>query len=89
MCGFSTGCAASFENLRTQGGFLVSASGRRDEVKAIRIDSTVGGPLRVLSPWEAMTVRINGGARQRPALDDEGIAEIPTKPGDQIELSAG
>ncbi|MCC6694939.1 MAG: hypothetical protein IT365_04820 [Candidatus Hydrogenedentes bacterium] len=43
---------AEFRTLRTQGGFLVSASMADGEVGEVRIESTVGGPLRLVSPWD-------------------------------------
>ena len=42
---------AAFANLRAQGGFLVSAEQRGGQVVKVDIVSTVGGSLRVLSPW--------------------------------------
>ncbi|MCY2990079.1 MAG: hypothetical protein NTY19_19725 [Planctomycetota bacterium] len=42
---------AKFENLRAQGGFLVSAEQQDGKVTKLQIVSTVGGKLRLLDPW--------------------------------------
>jgi hypothetical protein len=42
---------AAFANLRAQGGFLVSARQKAGTVVKLEIASTVGGKLRLLSPW--------------------------------------
>lgn len=42
---------ARFTELRAQGGFLVSAEQRDGKVTMIEITATVGGKLRLLSPW--------------------------------------
>ena len=47
---------ARFSNLRTQGGFLVSAEQRAGEVVKLEITSTVGGKMRLLSPWTGKLV---------------------------------
>lgn len=43
---------AAFSTLRTQGGFLVSAEQKAGKVVSVEIKSTVGGKLRILSPWD-------------------------------------
>lgn len=42
---------ATFNRLRAQGGFLVSAEQKAGEIVKIEITSTVGGTLRLLNPW--------------------------------------
>jgi alpha-L-fucosidase 2 len=53
------GISASFEQLRTEGGFLVSAEvsegGTSDHV---RIQSTVGGVCRIANPWLGREVMV-------------------------------
>jgi hypothetical protein len=46
----------SFENIRTEGAFLVSASRHNGVVTSLRVKSERGGVFRYLSPWEG-TVR--------------------------------
>lgn len=47
---------AKFSNLRAQGGFLVSAEQKDGELTKLEITSTVGGRLRLLSPWSGQIV---------------------------------
>jgi len=47
---------AKFANLRAQGGFLVSAEQTDGIVTKLEITSTVGGTLRLLSPWTGKIV---------------------------------
>ena len=42
---------ASFDNLRAQGGFLVTAEQKAGKIVKLEITSTVGGKLRLLNPW--------------------------------------
>jgi len=74
---------ARFENLRAQGGFLVSAEQREGQVTKLAITSTVGGKLRLLSPWQRPTV--DGRALQP---DARGIVELDTKPGAHLTFAA-
>lgn len=70
---------AEFVTLRAQGGFLVSARKTNGEVVKLEIESTVGGKLRVVSPWE--TIKANG-KELRP--DEKGIVSIDTKAGEAV-----
>lgn len=73
---------AKFDQLRTQGGFLVSAEHRAGgEIGPIKIQSTVGGTLRIVSPWG--TIKANGKAL---TPNKKGIIEIATKKGDVVTL---
>ncbi len=45
------GLDARFTNLRAQGGFLISAEQKDGKVTSLEITSTIGGSLRLLSPW--------------------------------------
>jgi hypothetical protein len=90
------GCAAEAVNLRAQGGFLVSAGGRGGSVESLKVVSTVGGRLRLLSPYDRgdrqdrIEVRRND-ERRFPALqpDADGIVTVETRRGDVLEFRAG
>jgi hypothetical protein len=85
----SPGCRASFVNLRTQGGFLVTASGRREVVETLNIVSTVGGTLRLLSPWTAIEVKRGPrGKWQALTSDKDGVVTVTTKAGETLEFRA-
>ena len=60
------GLAASFESLRTEGGFLVSANiNERGETVSLQIQSTVGGVCRIANPWHRNRVVIASIRRTR------------------------
>jgi len=73
---------ASFSNLRTQGGFLVSAQYRNGEVVSAKIESTAGRQLQLLSPWK--TIHVNG---KKADLDEDGLVTLDTKPGQILLFS--
>ncbi|MEI6514727.1 MAG: hypothetical protein WCO77_02010 [bacterium] len=81
--------AATFSHLRAQGGFLVSASQQEGKVVALEITSTVGGPLRVLSPWPAIRVKRGWRGPRLLKPDAQGIVTLNTKPGEHLVFSAG
>ncbi len=70
---------ARFSRLRAQGGFLVTAEQKDGEVVRLEVTSTVGGTLRLLSPWEGITA---GGKVITP--DERGIVTIETEAGEVI-----
>jgi hypothetical protein len=78
---------ARFRDLRTQGGFLVSSVMQHGKISRIEVKSTVGGPLRIVSPWEHATVtRSDATSRQSLILDAQNIAQLSTHPGDTLLL---
>jgi len=78
---------AQFRNLRAQGGFLVSAAVAEGSVKPVTVTSTVGGKLRLLSPWPTLTVRRGDEDRAvKLQPDEKGIVEIDTQSGERLLL---
>jgi len=75
---------ARFVDLRTQGGFLVSAAQANGAVRELRIVSTVGGTLRLLSPWPVIAVSRNGARSVPLKRDARGIVELDTRGGEQL-----
>ncbi len=76
------GCEAQFEDLRTQGGFLVSAKGSAPQVETLQIRSFYGGTLRLLSPWPKIEASRDAGASyQTLEMDSAGIVSIETEAG--------
>jgi len=76
---------ARFENLRAQGGFMVSAEQAEGQIKHVTVTSTVGGRLRLLSPWPAIAVA--RGANAQPTglePDARGVVEVETQPGQRL-----
>ncbi len=79
----SPGSQACFANLRTQGGFLVTAQGSAEKVSVLQIHSLDGGKLQLLSPWPKIEARLKGKASyQTLNINPEGIASIITEVGD-------
>jgi hypothetical protein len=78
---------AQFHNLRAQGGFLVAAVMADGGVKHVAVTSTVGGRLRLLSPWQKITV-VRNGKPEALATDERGIVILETRPDDQMVFAA-
>jgi hypothetical protein len=79
----SPGSKAHFENLRTQGGFLVSAEFTAGKVVLLQIHSLYGGELKLLSPWQKIEARENGDLLyQIKKTDSRGVVSIPTNAGE-------
>ena len=78
---------ARFEQLRAQGGFLVSAEQSGGKVGPITITSTVGGKLRMLSPWPSLRVARGGRPPAAQKADARGIVELDTTRGERLVLT--
>jgi len=75
---------ARFRHLRTQGGFLVSSSCITGCIDSVEVESTVGGPLRLVSPWRKIAARGSPEIPLRPLTPDaRGIVQVHTRPGDR------
>jgi len=80
---------ARFRRLRTQGGFLVSASIEDHRIARIDVESTAGGQLRMISPWKRIQFGDAGQAsRQSLAPDAQGVVALGTRPGDHLIFEA-
>jgi len=77
---------ARFENLRAQGGFLVSAEQKNEETTQVAITSTAGGRLRLLSPWAAIQVEHAGEKPTELAPDGRGVVHVDTSAGERLIL---
>ena len=76
--------SAELRGLRTQGGHLVDAAFDGKTATRLEITSTVGGPLRLLSPWERIAVVGADGSLRELAKDARGVVEIATAPGQRL-----
>ncbi|MHC4178069.1 MAG: hypothetical protein ACYSWU_11220 [Planctomycetota bacterium] len=52
------------------------------------VTSTVGGRLRLLSPWQEITVARNGKPEALEA-DERGIVTLDTRPDDRLVFTSG
>jgi hypothetical protein len=79
---------ARFTHLRTEGGFLVSGEMTREGIQLVRVESTAGGPLRILNPWPGETVRVvRNGKTVSAEPDARGVLVVATARGDVITLA--
>lgn len=78
-----------FKDLRAQGGFLVSAMQSGSEIVSIEITSTVGGQLRLVSPWEKLHLEIkNKGGSEIIESNAKGIVSFETNIGEKYMLTS-
>jgi hypothetical protein len=77
---------ASFTNLRTEGGFLVSASMKQGEAKAIIIKSTSGGKLTFLNVFDTKPVVTINGKSIKVSEIRKDIYSAETNVNDNIEI---
>jgi hypothetical protein len=73
---------AKFSNLRTQGGFIVSAEFKDGRVASATIESVADKKLQLLSPWK--TISVNG---KEVNLDKDGLVRLDAKPGQVFQIS--
>ena len=79
---------ARFQQLRAQGGFLVSGGCVEGRLLPVTIESTAGGPLRIAAPWKNTDVE-QSGARKTLTRDERGVITLETQPGDVLVLRPG
>ena len=80
-----------FSGLRAKGGFLVTAEQNNGEVVRLEIISTVGGKLRILSPWSTITVHPKRDSSNVATLksDERGIVALDSRPGQELVFKKG
>jgi alpha-L-fucosidase 2 len=82
-----SGISASFEQLRTEGGFLLSAEiNAKGEPDRVRLHSTVGGTCRIANPWPGRSITIKPS---RVLKVNGAILEFETQAGKEYRLSPG
>jgi alpha-L-fucosidase 2 len=73
---------ASFQNLRAQGAFLVSATRKDGKTQLVKIFSEKGGELHLKNPLGKAKIVVNGARKVR--FGKNGVLTIKTKPGQTI-----
>ena len=73
----------SFDQLRTEGAFLVSAQKENGKVVNLKIQSTKGGELKLKDPFD----KAGFICSQRYEVDNDNAIIITTNPNDVIELT--
>jgi hypothetical protein len=77
-----TATDARFTNLLAHGGFEVSAEQTGGKIANVRITSTVGGPVKMVSPWgQNFRVVAQTGGRPVPVTTSNGISSFATAAG--------
>ena len=76
---------ASFEDMRTDGAFLVSASLKGGRVDRIAVDSPKGGVLKLANPWQGKA-RISRAGKTAKALAGR-VLRIPTVKDDRLHIT--
>ena len=77
---------AEFSNLRARGGFLVSASQKNGAIKNFTVESTVGGELKLVSPWDNIKVKYQNGSVVALKQDSLGVVNVSTTRGEKLVL---
>lgn len=77
---------AEFNNLRTRGGFLVAARQKDGTISNLKIESTIGGELKLVSPWSSIKVLFADGNFQLLNPDSMGVVSIGTTKGQKLEF---
>ncbi len=78
---------ARFNDLLAYGGFEVSAEQTSGKIANVRITSTVGGLVKMVSPWTgAFRVVAQGGGEAVPVTTTNGVSSFATNAGQTYRL---
>ena len=77
----------SFDSLRAEGAFLVSATRKAGKVAEVRIRSEKGGRLRLENPFPGLVFKASGAAAGT-VPDGARLVEAEMRPGDTLVLKA-
>ncbi|VGO18338.1 glycosyl hydrolase family 95 catalytic domain-containing protein [Pontiella sulfatireligans] len=79
----------AFQNLRTQGAFLVSAKKKDGVTQFVTVESLAGSPCWVQMDIPSPKIYINGKSAQKKQVSerDDGVYEIALKKGDRVTFT--
>jgi hypothetical protein len=77
---------AEFSKLRSRGGFLVSARQKDGSVSSLTVASTVGGTLKLVSPWHSIGIKNPDGTIKVLQPDSRGVVRINTTSGQEFDF---
>jgi hypothetical protein len=77
---------AEFSNLRARGGFLVCAKQKGGTISDLKVESTAGGDLKLVSPWSTIGFKSADGKVVRLTPDSRGVVSVVTKKGEKLEF---
>lgn len=75
---------ASFSDLRARGGFLVSAKQKSGTISNFTVESTIGGELKLVSPWSSIGVKYPDGRKVSLTQDSLGVVKVNTTKGEKL-----
>ena len=78
---------AEFSNLRARGGFLVSAQQKDGLILNFTVESTAGGELKLVSPWDRIGVKYADGSVVSLTPDSLGVVRVSTTKGQKLEFT--
>jgi len=78
---------ASFENIRTDGAFLVSAKYEAGDVTRVLVESPAGGVFKLANPWDA-PAKVRRKNNTADTIEGK-VLEIATEPGEKLVISRG
>jgi hypothetical protein len=76
--------SAEFSMLRARGGFLVSAAKKGGRIDSFTVESTAGGELKLVSPWDSIGVRKPDGRVMTLEPDSLGVVRLNTTAGEKL-----
>jgi alpha-L-fucosidase 2 len=77
----------SFDSLRAEGAFLISATRKAGKVVEVRVRSEKGGHLRLENPFPGLVFKSTGAAFETVRPGDR-VVEAEMRPGDSLVLKA-
>jgi hypothetical protein len=75
---------AHFCNLRARGGFLISARQKEGVVSDFTVESTVGGQLKLVSPWASIGIKNPDGSVASLMPNALRVVQVGTKKGQKL-----
>jgi hypothetical protein len=78
----------SFENLRTEGAFLVSTSKKNGSTSFIKIKSEKGGKCIIKTDIPVKQIKVQSKSLSKVTQSEDGktLVEVESKPGDIISI---
>ncbi len=79
---------ATYENMRAEGGFVVSAAREGGQTRWVRIQSLAGEPCRI-SPSLQGEVKVSGSRRVKLRVESDGLYQLDLPKGAEVVLYSG
>jgi hypothetical protein len=73
----------SFENIRTEGAFLISATRSNGQVRSVDVLATIANPFKIANPWPTGAKATGGNLTSAPNAD---ILEIKLAANQKVRL---